>query len=308
MKAHLIMLLAVAVQAAPGARLSIEGQAISIGTGAPVPHARIVAARVGGTAAEYRTTVASADGAFPLSGLTAGTYRVFAERAGFLRGEHGRLTPNVAGLPVTLVDAQAPASISIAMMPTGVISGRVLDQGRPVRDVWVRAMRATYVNGERSLNIARYVPSDDRGEYRLFDLAPGRYFVSALISGRPRIESGTYVVPTIPTVANGNRREIRTPGPEAIVVSAEPYRPPRIEGTTYVVPTPPGPYSRGEGQLMTPLTRVLQAGDFLDPLVVSGRRYARIYFPATTDATAATPISVSPGAVVGGIDLQVLAR
>src|SRR5262249_44322128 len=44
----------------------------------------------------------------------------------------------------------------------------------------VRAMRYAYVNGKRQLHPARIATSDDRGAYRLFDLAPGRYYIQAV--------------------------------------------------------------------------------------------------------------------------------
>jgi hypothetical protein len=93
--------------------------------------------------------------------------------------------------------------------------------------------------------------------------------------------------------------------PRAYIVSAEPYFPPRIDRSTYVVPTPPGPYSRGEGQGMMPLARLLQSGDFLHPMAVAGRRYARVYFPGVTDVGAATQIDVAAGSQIGGIDLRI---
>lgn len=93
--------------------------------------------------------------------------------------------------------------------------------------------------------------------------------------------------------------------PGAYVISAEPYLAPRIEGSTYVVPTPPGPYSPGEGRGMMPLGRILQAGGYLHPMAVAGRSYARVYYPGGTDAVAAVQIDVTPGAVVGGIDLRI---
>jgi hypothetical protein len=59
------------------------------------------------------------------------------------------------------------------MVPTGVITGRVTDEGRPAGNVWVRAMRVTYLDGVRTFMSGDSTPTDDLGEYRLFGLAPG---------------------------------------------------------------------------------------------------------------------------------------
>lgn len=211
-----LLLLALQLHAAPAGRFSIEGQVVALGTGKPVPRARILVARQGGAVQDYRTAVASEYGRFSVNGLSAGSYRVYAERHGYLRGEHGRRTADVPGLPVSLVEGQSAASVTIVMVQTGIIAGRVLEEGRPARNVWVRAMKPAYFNGERSLVIAKYVRSDDLGEYRLYNLAPGTYFVSALAFSRPRIDGDTYVVPLIPSNANENRRESRMPGAEAL--------------------------------------------------------------------------------------------
>src|SRR5213076_2520620 len=51
--------------------------------------------------------------------------------------------------------------------------------GEPLEKAQVMAMRSVYKNGRRTLTIVQAVESDDRGEYRLFWLAPGRYYVGA---------------------------------------------------------------------------------------------------------------------------------
>ncbi len=210
-----LALLFLALLQAPAGRLTLEGQAVTLGPNTPVPHARIVVAKVGGSVADYRTGVADANGRFTFRDLTAGSYRVFTERQGYLRGEHGRRAASGNGNPVWLVEGQT-TRITVTMIPTGAISGRVLDDGRPARGVLVRAMRASFFDGRRTLNMADYARSDDLGEYRLFGLAPGIYYVTAAPPDGPRIEGDTYVVPTIPSNANRNQRQVRTPAVDAL--------------------------------------------------------------------------------------------
>lgn len=257
-----LALLFLALLQAPAGRLILEGQAVTVGTNAPVPHARIVVAKVGGAVADYRTGVADANGRFTFRDLTAGSYRVFTERQGFLRGEHGRRTASGNGTPVWLVEGQ-PTRITVTMIPTGAISGRVLDNGRPTRGVLVRAMRASFFDGRRTLAMADYARSDDLGEYRLFGLAPGTYYVTAAPPEGPRIEGDAYVVPTIPSNANRNQRQIRTAAAEAL------------------------------------------AKDLVDAAAFDNTMYVPVFFPSTTDATAAAPIEVQGGRTATGIDLTI---
>jgi Carboxypeptidase regulatory-like domain len=86
------------------------------------------------------------------------------------------------------------------------------------------------------------------------------------------------------------------------VMSAVQYRAPRIEKGTLITPTPAGPYSPGEGQGMMPVSRLLQAGDFINPMALRGDVYATTFYPATTDRAAAVPIVLAPGALILGID------
>ena len=50
------------------------------------------------------------------------------------------------------------------------------------------------------------------------------------------------------------------------------------------------------------LPNLLKNGDFIPFMALRGESHAAVYYPGTTDATAAAPIEVPPGAVVGGIN------
>lgn len=66
------------------------------------------------------------------------------------------------------------------LIPSAVIAGRVInEEGDPLPWVQVGALREVYSRGKKGLNSETTVPTNDLGEYRLFDLRPGRYFVRA---------------------------------------------------------------------------------------------------------------------------------
>ena len=94
--------------------------------------------------------------------------------------------------------------------------------------------------------------------------------------------------------------------PGSYVVSAERYLAPRIEGTMYVTPTPPCPDCMGEGRGMVGLAGLVKTGGYIDPRAISSRAQVPTYFPAAKEPTAATPVNVRPGAVVTGIDIQLI--
>ena len=57
---------------------------------------------------------------------------------------------------------------------------------------------------------------------------------------------------------------------------------------------------------MLPLLRMIQAGDFIDPIALTREVYVTVYYPGTTDATRAATLELAPGATLAGIDLIVV--
>src|SRR5205814_1227202 len=65
------------------------------------------------------------------------------------------------------------------LVPKGAISGRISDEnGNPVSNAKVQALRYTYQDGRRILVSANDARTDERGEYELSSLAPGACVVS----------------------------------------------------------------------------------------------------------------------------------
>src|SRR5205085_75774 len=70
--------------------------------------------------------------------------------------------------------------ISLVMTPEGTITGRVVDaNGDPLSRASVQALKVAYQFNGRALVTVESVPSDDNGNYRLFWLPPGQYYISA---------------------------------------------------------------------------------------------------------------------------------
>jgi Carboxypeptidase regulatory-like domain len=128
-------------------------------------------------------------GRFELKGIDPGRYRLKVSRAGFVTQEYGQKTPNDPGAEIRLSPGQNLRDLLFRLIPWGVIAGRVLDEdGEPLPWAQVSALREVYSNGKRKLSPELLVPTNDLGEFRLFGLKPGRYFVSA------RFKPGLHVV------------------------------------------------------------------------------------------------------------------
>jgi hypothetical protein len=179
----LLILLTTSVAAAqdpsPGA---ISGIVFQIGS----PDARIPGAKVEiryeGTSAPIHTTTTDNEGRFFFPRLQPTQYRIAASAGGFVRSEMGQKKTNGPGLPITLAANQKITDVSIAMTPTGAVSGRITDaNGEPIVLADVFALKSSYQEGQRMFTQVLSAKTDDRGEYRIFWLTPGLYYINVII-------------------------------------------------------------------------------------------------------------------------------
>jgi len=152
---------------------TIEGLVTRIGTNEPMPDVRIAATPESGGAPRNATT--NAQGKFTIADLPPGRYGLSASRTLFVRPRR-----DTGALNVTLTPGQHLRDVVIHLAPTAVIAGRIVDSnGEPLRGVRVEAVRYQYRDGSRILTPAGQAQSNDRGEYRIFNLPPGAYYVRA---------------------------------------------------------------------------------------------------------------------------------
>jgi protocatechuate 3,4-dioxygenase beta subunit len=131
-----------------------------------------------------------AAGHFELTGIDPGRYRLRVIRLGFVTMEYGQRTPNDPGAVLTLNSGQTVKDLLFRLIPSAVITGRVQDQeGNPLPWVRVSALRQTYLRGARRLISEVTVVTNDLGEYRLFGLRPGRYFIHASYKPGERLDT-----------------------------------------------------------------------------------------------------------------------
>lgn len=173
---NLILLATLLLQAGSG---SIQGTVVR---GMEVPESPLESARVelDGGSNGILVIRTNAAGEFSFKGLPAGSYRLTVKKEGYIRQEYEASTQT--------------QGIVFRLNPAPTISGRVRnDYGFPVANILVEAMRRTYdVLGNRRVSVFSSALTDDRGEYRLYWLDPGLYYVNA-----------SYL-PKLPTPVNAN--------------------------------------------------------------------------------------------------------
>ncbi len=161
-----------AIGSDPEATGSVSGRVIGI-DGFPIARAVVHAYRPFVAGRQVETDLR---GQYRIDRLGPGDYIVDARKHGF---------DTTRGRAVTLRNGQAIESIDMTLTRGGAIAGTIVDEfGEPMQDVAINALQMQVVNGRTRMVHASVMGStrtDDRGQYRLFGMKPGTYFVRAVV-------------------------------------------------------------------------------------------------------------------------------
>ena len=160
----------------------IRGHLVTAETGAPVRRGQV---RISGSDILPKTAISDNEGAYEFRDLPAGRFTINATKSGYVNVGYGQTRPFESPKQIDLADGQVIDKADITMPRGSVISGRIIDEfGEPVADAAVSAMRSTWQNGRRRLqSTGRTATTNDLGQYRIYGLPPGEYYVSATLRG-----------------------------------------------------------------------------------------------------------------------------
>ena len=96
---------------------------------------------------------------------------------------YGQLRSFEPGKPLQIADGQTIEKVDFSLPRGAIITGRIMDEyGEPIVNVQVAPMRNQYVQGRRQMfPVGQMASTNDLGEYRLFGLSPGQYYLSATL-------------------------------------------------------------------------------------------------------------------------------
>jgi beta-lactamase regulating signal transducer with metallopeptidase domain len=182
----------------------VEGIVVKAGSSEAIPGATVELQRAGvpagpgagpGGPLQPLSATTGPDGRYAFQNIAPGDYRLVATRAsGFVLAEYGQRSFYTRGVVMTLAAGQRFTDGRLAMTPTGSIAGRILDRdGEPVARAQVQALQPAYRDGRRYLNIIQSVQTNDLGEYRLFWLPPGPYYISARAEDAKRRQAPVFI-------------------------------------------------------------------------------------------------------------------
>ena len=227
----LLMALMFTVRAAVAVQtpaVSLQGLVLESGSNNPISNATLELAATGGVAAARALAVSSNDGGFVFRGLRPGQYSLTVSRSGYLRTQYGQYGPNSPASTVNIT-GQGVVNVRLPMLRSASISGHVYDEsGAPAINAQLHAWRISYRDGWRLPIPVASQMTNDLGEYRLFGLPPGEYYVSAQVDPLTHIRSPASI--SIAPVAPG--AAILSPGPGMFSAILDPVFPrpePRVE-------------------------------------------------------------------------------
>ena len=169
---------------------TIRGMVLAADGESPLAKATVSLRKSGSRRGAGERTARSDDrGQYEFKDVEAGKYLLSVTRNGFLPLDYGQKRVQAfrgegGGTPLTLVDGQVLSGIDFKLIRGGVVEGRVADQDyEPLSRVIVTLSGYQTVQGDRVLSPVSRAQTDDRGQFRLFDIPPGSYFLSATQGG-----------------------------------------------------------------------------------------------------------------------------
>ncbi|MCU1283902.1 MAG: hypothetical protein JWO13_252 [Acidobacteriales bacterium] len=156
---------------------TLSGHVLRAATGEALREAEVVLQSTTNEAQKYKAR-SDARGSFSIANIAPGTYKVKAKHYGY--------APQNYESALVIKPAQNVSDITLRLVADAVVTGTVVDEfGEPIPGIEVHALRAAdkRVASTQSTQTARVSITNDLGQYRLFGLTPGEYYLSAVDTG-----------------------------------------------------------------------------------------------------------------------------
>jgi 5-hydroxyisourate hydrolase-like protein (transthyretin family) len=165
----------------PQDKCALEGKVVNLVTGEPVRKARLTLSVVD-TPAPTPPAVVSTDagGKFSFADLEPGAYLLAARHDNYSSQQYGARKSGQSAEPILLAPGTKKTDLELRLTPYSTIAGRIRDEdGDPMQQVPVAVMSYEYTNSGRQLSERGTANTNDLGEYRIFNLPPGKYYLRA---------------------------------------------------------------------------------------------------------------------------------
>jgi Carboxypeptidase regulatory-like domain len=166
----------------PGA---IKGRVTAADTGAGLRRARVMLrgseSRPG---VNPQTSQTNENGEYEIKDVKPGRYTLMVMRNGYVSQTYGQKSADpmsrTQGTQLTIRAGETLSQVNFQMIRGGAVEGQITDQNNePLSRVMVQLSRYRTMQGKRSLIPVSMAQTDDRGHFRLFEIPPGSYYLSA---------------------------------------------------------------------------------------------------------------------------------
>ncbi len=176
---------------------TVSGRVVTAAEGNPLKLAHVaLAPEHQGRPSDIYAAISDGDGRFRVKEVPPGRYRFVATRAGYVDQQYQSKGAG-KGAILALQPKQEVTDVLFRMVMAAVITGRVSDEdGEPMANIQVVALRAPdeeeiedggpFSLRKQELIPASSVQTDDRGQYRIFGLKPGDYYMRATDTFEPQ--------------------------------------------------------------------------------------------------------------------------
>jgi hypothetical protein len=154
------------------------------------------------------TAKTEADGSFRFDSVPPGAHGISASKDGYVS-----FADRYAGRQMTFSVGEHRTDVVLRLQGTGTLSGRVLDSnGRPVVQASVRVFRFVYHDVQREPSGVALISdraTNDRGEFRVFDIPSGQYLLLATPKPIEPDSVGAALYPGVREIARAEPIEVR---------------------------------------------------------------------------------------------------
>jgi protocatechuate 3,4-dioxygenase beta subunit len=243
----------------PPGTATLRGHVFAADSGQPLRKAQV---RIfAGDIRENRMATTDAEGRYEFKEVRAGRYTISANKGSYVGLSYGQQRTSDAPKPLQILDNQTVERVDLSLPQGGVITGRIVDEfGEPMSDVQIAPQTYQTIQGQRRLMPSgRQASTNDVGEFRLFGIPPGQYYLTATwrsndpTNSEDKTAYAPMYFPGTDSIAQARRLTLAA-GQQVsdIVMSLKPMRATRVSGTA----------TTSDGRPMTGSIMVMSSGGF----------------------------------------------
>jgi len=243
----------------PPGTATVRGHVFAADTGQPLRKAQVRI--MAGDIRESRLATTDAEGRFEFKEVRAARYTITASKGSYVGLSYGQTKPADAPKPLAILDNQTVERVDFSLPRGAVVTGRIVDEyGEPMADVQITAQAYQYMQGQRRLMPSgRMAMTNDIGEFRLFGVPPGQYYLTATwrsanpTNNAEKIAYAPMYFPGTENLAQAQRITLAAAQEVTdLVMALKPMRATRVNGTV----------TTSDGKPMGGVVMLMPAGSF----------------------------------------------